>query len=59
MDLPHAPYLVMMAVGEFKKVTDTPWKGKEVSSTFKKNTNNTQKQFSVILQRCLNSFQTN
>ena len=31
MDLPHAPYLVMMGIGEFKKVTDTPWKGKEVS----------------------------
>jgi len=26
----HAPYLFMMAVGEFSKVTDT-WKGKEVS----------------------------
>ncbi len=31
MDLPHAPYLVMMAVGEFKKVADEPWNGKEVS----------------------------
>jgi aminopeptidase N len=31
MDQPHAPYLVMMAVGEFKKVTDEPWNGKEVS----------------------------
>ena len=31
MDLPHSPYLVMMAVGEFKKVTDLPWNGKEVS----------------------------
>ena len=31
MDLPHAPYLVMMGVGEFKKVTDEPWNGKEVS----------------------------
>ena len=31
MNLPHAPYLVMMAIGEFKKVTDTPWKGKEIS----------------------------
>ncbi|MBS1651923.1 MAG: M1 family metallopeptidase [Bacteroidetes bacterium] len=31
MDLPHAPYLFMMAVGEFKKVTDEPWNGKEVS----------------------------
>lgn len=31
MDLPHAPYLVMMAVGEYKKVTDEPWNGKEIS----------------------------
>lgn len=31
MDLPHAPYLVMMGVGEFKKVTDEPWSGKEIS----------------------------
>lgn len=31
MDLPHSPYLVMMAVGEFKKVTDAPWNGKEIS----------------------------
>lgn len=31
MNLPHAPYLVMMGVGEFKKVTDEPWNGKEVS----------------------------
>jgi len=31
MDLPHAPYLVMMAVGEFKKITDEPWNGKEIS----------------------------
>ena len=31
MDLPHSPYLVMMAVGEFKKVTDAPVNGKEVS----------------------------
>lgn len=30
MDLPHAPYLFMMAVGDFKKNTDT-WRGKEVS----------------------------
>lgn len=29
MDLPHAPYLVMMAIGEFKIVKDT-WKGKDV-----------------------------
>lgn len=31
MDEPHAPYLFMMAVGEFKKVTDEPWRGKEIS----------------------------
>ncbi|MBA4241726.1 MAG: hypothetical protein C0448_13450 [Sphingobacteriaceae bacterium] len=31
MNLPHAPYLVMMGIGEFKKVTDEPWNGKEVS----------------------------
>ncbi|MCX8144302.1 MAG: M1 family aminopeptidase [Bacteroidia bacterium] len=31
MALPHAPYLVMMGIGEFKKITDTPWKGKEIS----------------------------
>lgn len=31
MDLPHAPYLVMMGVGEFVKVTDKPWRNKEVS----------------------------
>ncbi len=31
MDLPHAPYLVMMGVGEFKKVIDEPWHGKEIS----------------------------
>jgi len=31
LDQPHAPYLAMMAVGEFKKVTDAPWSGKEVS----------------------------
>jgi len=31
MDLPNAPYLVMMAIGEFKKVTDKPWKNKEIS----------------------------
>lgn len=30
-DKPHSTYLVMMAVGEFKKVVDTPWNGKEVS----------------------------
>ena len=31
MDMPHAPYLVMMGIGEFKKVTDKPWNGKEIS----------------------------
>ncbi|MDX2172164.1 MAG: M1 family metallopeptidase [Bacteroidota bacterium] len=31
MDLPHAPYLAMMAVGRFKKVVDEPWNGKEIS----------------------------
>lgn len=30
MDLPHAPYLVMMAGGDFKVVKDS-WRGKEVS----------------------------
>ncbi len=29
--LPHAPYLAMMAVGEFAVVKDTPWRGREVS----------------------------
>ncbi|MEO6305407.1 MAG: M1 family aminopeptidase [Bacteroidia bacterium] len=27
----HSPYLAMMAVGEFKKVVDEPWNGKEIS----------------------------
>lgn len=31
MELPNAPYLVMMGIGEFKKVVDKPWKGKEIS----------------------------
>ncbi len=31
LDLPHAPYLAMMAVGRFVKVVDEPWKGKEIS----------------------------
>jgi aminopeptidase N len=31
MDMPHAPYLLMMGIGEFKKVVDKPWNGKEVS----------------------------
>ena len=31
LDLQHSPYLAMMGVGEFKKFTDEPWKGKEIS----------------------------
>ena len=31
LDLPHSPYLAMMAVGRFKKVIDEPWNGKEIS----------------------------
>ncbi|MHB8258725.1 MAG: M1 family metallopeptidase [Bacteroidia bacterium] len=31
MDMPHSVYLVMMGVGEFKKVLDKPWNGKEIS----------------------------
>jgi aminopeptidase N len=31
LDQPHAPYLAMMAVGEFVKVTGEPWNGKEIS----------------------------
>lgn len=31
MDLPHSPYLLMMAVGEFKKITDDSWNEKEIS----------------------------
>jgi aminopeptidase N len=31
LDQPHAPYLAMMGVGEFKKYVDEPWKGKEIS----------------------------
>jgi aminopeptidase N len=31
MDLPHSPYLAMMAVGRFRKVVDEPWNGKEIS----------------------------
>jgi aminopeptidase N len=30
MDEPHAPYLVMLAVGDFRRVQDT-WRGKEVA----------------------------
>ncbi|MGZ4092902.1 MAG: M1 family metallopeptidase [Bacteroidia bacterium] len=31
MDMPHSAYLVMMGIGEFKKVVDKPWNGKEIS----------------------------
>jgi aminopeptidase N len=31
MDLPHAPYLFMLTVGEFAVVNDAPWNGKPVS----------------------------
>lgn len=31
LDQAHSPYLAMMAVGEFKKVIDSPWNGKEIS----------------------------
>ncbi len=31
MDLPHSAYLLMMGVGEFVKITDSPWNGKEIS----------------------------
>jgi aminopeptidase N len=31
LEQPHAPYLVMMAVGQFKKVLGEPWNGREVS----------------------------
>ncbi len=31
MDLPHAPYLFFMGVGDFAIVKDVPYKGKEVS----------------------------
>jgi aminopeptidase N len=30
-DQPHSPYLAMMGVGQFKKIIDAPWNGKEVS----------------------------
>ncbi|MBC8172859.1 MAG: M1 family metallopeptidase [Chitinophagales bacterium] len=35
MDLPHAPYLFMMAIGEYAIVKDT-WEGKEVSDYVEK-----------------------
>ncbi len=31
MDLPHAPYLFMVAIGEFDIVKDEPWNGKPVN----------------------------
>lgn len=31
MDLPHAPYLFFMGVGEYSVIKDVPYKGKEVS----------------------------
>jgi len=31
MAQPHSPYLVMMAIGEFVKIVDAPWNGKEIS----------------------------
>lgn len=31
MDLPHAPYLFFMGVGDFSIIKDNPYKGKEVS----------------------------
>jgi aminopeptidase N len=31
MDLPHAPYLFFMGVGEFSVIKDVPFKGKEIS----------------------------
>jgi len=31
LDLPHSPYLAMMAVGQFRKIVDEPWEGKEIS----------------------------
>lgn len=31
MDLPHAPYLFMLAIGEFDIVEDEPWQGKPVN----------------------------
>jgi aminopeptidase N len=37
LDKPHSPYLAMMAIGEFKKVVDEPWNGKEVSYYVEKN----------------------
>ena len=30
-DKPHAPYLVMLTIGEFEIVTDQPWRGKPVN----------------------------
>ncbi|MCX8079904.1 MAG: M1 family metallopeptidase [Bacteroidia bacterium] len=45
MDLPHSPYLFMMAVGEFVKITDSPWKGKEISYYVEKDYEKYAKQY--------------
>jgi aminopeptidase N len=37
MDLPHAPYLFFMGVGDFAIIKDKPYKGKEVSYYVEKN----------------------
>jgi aminopeptidase N len=37
MDLPHAPYLFFMGVGDFAVIKDKPYKGKEVSYYVEKN----------------------
>ena len=37
MDLPHAPYLFFMGVGEYSIIKDKPYKGKEVSYYVEKN----------------------
>jgi aminopeptidase N len=31
LDLPHAPYLTMMAIGDFAVIKDNKWRGKEVN----------------------------
>ncbi|RYY67768.1 MAG: M1 family peptidase, partial [Chitinophagaceae bacterium] len=37
MDLPHAPYLFFMGLGDFAVIKDKPYKGKEVSYYVEKN----------------------
>lgn len=37
MDLPHAPYLFFMGIGDFAIIKDKPYKGKEVSYYVEKN----------------------